>query len=790
MTLPADSKLQSFLNSLVQFPFNSSSAIAYDKTDQNNTQPIEAFKLHKNIDILKQDPTFNIISSTSIIVDSLIFEKLSSYLENGVDYNDTSFLSSLLFCKLIQFKLTQNYKNSSTSYENNAELVSTYLSIYTSINPDSSMLTFSAGIANASNLLSTVDDNSKLLPFLDSSYLEQSKNYIYNICNKFDFSLTGKKISKYDFKDLVSEIKPEDELYTLFYLKDIDKCKELLPKLFGNINIQTLSKEDIENILSNTLLIIIAKAIQDKKHKWFIQLLAYVYLISFSAQWGPDNEGICYVLSTIFVRNALSRFNHTHITNIIELREAYFNQFRPIIATCPFIDFNEPTDENFIKTKENELKLNNPFYQMIFNDYDVDMIDFRNGYDDQDSAILYLLKRERAFFKFLREQFKNRESEIQVKYDECCDLIIESGFETPFKLKDDLFVLYCNKIRDVARFLFSYDTPEKLNEQPDGSGASYLCRQRNWENELININKGYKLYDDPLQYSQYLLMNPNISYVSTIINCLMGAINEDNKGDEAYLPGKFYTSGGYINLNHMFTEYNHMFVEEGYQQFMKEHNIERNSFKNIFEKYKGKKKYYCTIDYGPYSLIMSTMMANVFADYVEAKTNCDEAMYFTLKNTADLIASFLAGEWIHKDNRKNNLAVYLIVISKTDENLHSMCEIINDGERFIYDPNLVINGIDDDKNKYPFSFIWYNKKWFEEYNLLERDWFRDYILSENTLKIQNYPRLVKFLGGSKNELIKLLLWLLIGVIVVVAVIVIVKCVRRSKCGCVNSYNDA
>ena len=769
MTLEIYNNIYDFIDELTQLNNN---VKTIDNVPQNDAlQDIQNTQDIQNVQNVQDTNQINsTLESTSFIIDSFIFDKLLLYFENAINHNDLSFLTSLLLCKLIKSKIEININNQ-LPFSKNSNLISAYLSIYTKIiNPESSINLLSADMMISSNLIDLINNEpNTILSSISSRYIEQAKLYFDNIGSEFE-QITDKSYSSLDFHMKFEAIKQSNtEMHDLFKLRHENRSNKLITKIFGE-NKQYVSFDDSKNVIPDILLILIIKAIKDNRNNNFIQFLVCIYLYNYPTQKSLD-KGLCYVLSMVFCRNALSRFYHTPITNMKELRQLYYNQFDEIIQHNSLIELNKFTNDNYIEYIDNRLKPNNPFYQVIFNNYDIEMTDFREGYDDYDKAMLYVLKRERALYNFLREQFKNRESEIRPKYNECCNMFGVSGIETPFKLNNNLFNQFNDKLWKFFDIFPKPDDKQKL-----------ISKTKD-----ININD-YEHYDNVVDYNDTLLIRSrcilHVELTDLISHINSRIVNEKAKTQ----PFKFKTYDGFNSMYRILSQF--ILILDN----PKLHSCS-NILKGLCVYYKHNK--YVKLQYGNKTILISAWFMLAFQEFIRKEINNSQTKNVTktknviIKLCSDLIASHIAEELIKQDNYKHNLAVILLLYN--DVAGHAMCQIIDKNDSFIYDPNLKFYSLADMRmfNKLnEFSFTYYSKELLAKKDLFIETYYDDpdpekymQMIRKESYFRQNYPRLVRFLGGNRDELIKLVLWFLIVVVIVIVIVVIVRCVRRNKCRC-------
>ena len=770
--------IRNFINDLLQ-PTTATSNVLYDET-------VDTINLD-NVNLTTDNEIMNIITGASFIVDSFIFEKLMSYIETRINYNELPFLTALLVCKLIQTKLNLNYQNytklTNTSnisnspnptdptdsidisplspYASNQNLISTYLTIYTKTIDFSS----AAKILSADTLTSTIlldlvkNEPHKLTSFMTLSFIDKVEEYFNNLCLKYfeNIPTNNNEIDPKIFENIYTSI-PENDKNIFVNLSKNDTTNQLMSQFLSN----TTNKQDIIdsvdniNYLSNILLILIVKSIAYNKNPYYIQMLIFLYLCNFGAQTSMNSGGICYVLASVFCRNALSRITGTPITNMKELREIYFNQFNKIIQNNPLIQLNEFTNNNYIEYKENILKQNNPFYQCLFNTYDVNMTKLREGFDNKNDAILYILKREKVFYQFLREQFKNRESEFAQKYDDITLLLRTSGLESPFKLNDNLFKQFYYKFTE---FYTLY--AKNLTRIPDAYDD--------------DVNR-YKHYDNVDDYDRTVKSRSNGSILHRVFLhgfCMLNKLRDTRNNGSC--PYKFDTYNGELSTNKILSKF--ITINNGIV-------VSNSSNENDYLVHYNKKKYMVLVD-GNIEILIDYAILRIFTMLIN-NPNYDEVEQrnIIIKICADYVASYIAADCINQDNGRNDLAVYVTYFTASSPlsfaDGHIMCQVIQNGDNFIYDPNMIMS------NSVDFSFNYYLKPLLVRNKLIKNDKNDEYVLKSNYRYIQDYPRLVRFLGGNRDEIMKLLVWFLIGVVVVIIVVVVIRCIKQSKCNCLNS----
>ena len=695
------------------------------------------------------------LEGTSFVIDSCIFEQLVSYLEGNTTNanttnniishinstnNNTSFLTSLLLCKLIQSKLTYTYNNTVPSIENNKDLISTYLTLYSKITETEQLTNLlTAETITSSGVLNLLQNNPSLMlniicetnKYLEPVMLEfdelfdNSTNF-----NQINWTEFHEKILNFNAYTISTNATNADYLLTFCY--DIG-VKYITKQVISNIASVSNCDDIIDSIdhklfISNILLILIVKAINNEQtNPYRLHYLIYAYLCNFKSQSSFDNAGICIVLSMIYAKNGLTRFNEKYITNLKELRKYYINQFIPIIQKCPLIEINQFDDEEYINTMEHELMQNNPFYQMIFNRYDTFTTDFRDGLDRKE-AILYFLKREKSFYRFLREQFKSIPNKFREKYNEMHDVIVNLGFLTPFRLKNELFNQY--------HALFNSCT-----NNPDLNTCFY--------NDTITT-----------YYAKNRKITPIIFYMH-----LLQEMREYNQAHNS----KLFK----IRLFNQYTS-----THEILEKFIKISNLHEQQNNTIIK---------LDDDTG---ISFDNELLDVIK-HVLIKTDDEIYKVRMFKLCADIIASFIAEEYIRKDNGKNKLSILTII--QYDEGPHATCRIIENNEAFIYDPNLKVRNIQ------LFGFMYIEAGYLSiisrlaNLDELEEPDDIDY---ENIETIDteiyniNYPRLVRFLGGNKDKLIRLLVWIICGIILILFVVIVVKYIKNSKYNCsMNNMNN-
>ena len=341
------------------------------------------------------------------------------------------------------YSYRQNF-TPSTMYSSNygEQLLYTYFTLYNNIN-NKNVLTnvlYADIVPISDKLLQTVQSNPQAIL---SKMTEKCSDSMYN---SYENILLTDKITN-------------NELF-VEKLKDYDSNAELIKEAildeFG------ISKADADKIndrefIGNLFLIIIIKAIVDKKPDQYIKYCIYNYLEVFNAQL--FNNGICDILSSIFIKNALTRINHARIHNILEFRTYYMNQFKHLITDDSLIKLNEYLQhlEKSIIREHNKLLSNNPFYQMLFNMYDENILDI-NSKPDKYEATLYFLKRNHALNKFIINQFSKMPTKvIEKRYGEACGFFKENGTSAPFRLNEELFKQFYN--------LFDEDIKNKYNDK-------------------------------------------------------------------------------------------------------------------------------------------------------------------------------------------------------------------------------------------------------------------------------------------------------------------------------------
>ena len=744
MTLTTDTNITNFISNLLQIPTNSS------------ISTLDNFE--NNISQLNQDDEYDFINSINgamFIVDSHIYDYLVSYIENAIDYNNLSTISSLLLCKLIQSKLIYNYNNQPSFVKSNKELISTYLSLYTkTVNPSSCIDLLSTDVIYSSKLLDLVsNDPNKLISLTSTTFINKAYNYFNDHhFPKFENINANDDLGWIEFQKTVKSIQNNPKLVHPFWLSKKPVSTTMLKIFLSQITKDNTIINSIDNklFLSNILLILITKAIAENKNKYQIHYLIYIYLYNFQAQAIGDSDGICLALSTVLYKNALSRFTGTPITNMKELREIYFNQFSEIVKNCPLIQLNELTNDDYIEYNDHKFLNNNPFYQMIFNEYDISMTKFR-VIEDEYKAIQYFIKREQSYYRFLREQFIHNENELRPKYNEFSILVRASCIETPFRLNDNLFKQFYDEFFKLIRGYgkFQYD-----------SG--------------INVYNHYDNVDDyvpteKLRSNGYLAVNnilTGFKYVNSTINT-----KQDETINNNHQPYKFETYNGKTSMHKILSQ----FVKINSPFYLTNDSNKNDSV------IKYNNKYYVILRDNNTEILIDFGLIFAFRHFAAGYlSKSNEHRNITIKLCTDTIAKWLVENYIIQNNYRDNLAC---LIQESTDSGHAMCRIIENGETFIYDPNLIVN------NAMEFSFNYINRKRLENATLFDNDIQTD--LFENDMFYrQDYPKLVKFLGGNRDELVKLLLWLLIGVVVVVVVVLIIRYIQQSKsrCNC-NGYSD-
>ena len=664
------------------------------------------------------------IKQSSLIIDVHIYDELMNIYFNHFDFktnNNISFLTALLLCKMIHVEYAYKFNRESPSISRHRNLINIYLNIYSNIiNPSSLSNILSTEIVPLSNqILSLIQTNpEQILAQLTSTCNDK----IYDYFSEFVFE-----------NDLYEDVDFIKKLPTFEY--DPEEFQREILGEFGIANDES-DKIHPKLLAANLLLIILVKAIDEGKPDRYIKFLIYIYLTKFRTQ--SFNDGICFILSSIFVKNALIRIKQTNIENVVDFRNCYISQFEPVTKMCPSILINEYPDKDdfLLKLDHDRLLTANSFYQILFNEYDSNNRKF-NEIKDKYDATLYFLKREHAFNKFIIEQFSNTSLDrIEEKYDDVCDFMLKHVYMLPFKLDDELFKQFYELMSDNFK---------------------------NNNNYFDNMNN-YNIYEADYQSICYRMI---MEYFGTKERCgiyMYDAIASMNKFLSNYII-VFY--GGSRLKYSRYPDYDVESEMKSANESNQSNDTEDTEPDNrVYRKYRN----YFTLTHKMLKIMIDTEFVNALQYCVD---NIEAYPIILMKTCADMIASFLA-ECFLSINNLSNYAIITRIYGSDDS--HAIARIVHNREEIIFDPNL--RGI----TKLPdFSFNYIFDDALDKYKIAHKE-LREIDKNVEIFDL-DYPKLVKFLGGNKDELIKLFFWILVIFVVVIIVVVICISISKNKCKC-------
>mgnify|MGYP001074357990 CR=1 FL=1 len=475
------------------------------------------------------------LNTISIMNDATIYNELIKYLDNSINYNNLSFLTSLLICKMISTQFNFTFENKAPSIERNKNLIPIYLSLYTKItntDPFSNLLT-AEQIANSKPFLQFVQDHPKrVLSKITSKIIYEAEKYFDKIIGIIRY--INEDIDNYTFH-FNDRIRKNVKIY--FDDNDLDKAKtEILTK--AKISANVINSINSKLFISSLLLILIVKAIDNWTSKPHIQALIYIYLVNFRHNaYGVKN--ISFILSNLFVKNALTRINHESIPNMLTFKQDYFEQFKPIVEQFPFIQLQNALfpDEHFI-TEHERLMQTNPLYQVLFNSYDTDRLDYRTFMDNYE-AIIYYIKREQALNNSLLDCFNNSTPEQLKQYhNEIYKLITrDAQFYRPFRLSNEMFKQLYDLLPASIKQKLAYS--DNMNDYVNNS---YNLELRFWYQDFMKYCKDkdvcdkFITYDSILSYhkfmSRFIMLKFNGKIVSQYRNYQQNNDNLDYYEEE------------------------------------------------------------------------------------------------------------------------------------------------------------------------------------------------------------------------------------------------------------------